>query len=1003
MKYRNTRLDIVSVAADLMASGTKPSLVVTATLLLGQPAAASDPTTDIDKLYDDIEENELSDSGHGHDEQAWNDSQETLWVPQLFLGGKPGTDRTIGQVAVTIPFTQDPNLIIFNDTRLRFDDNDTYELNIGLAIRYAWTDDLIIGAYGFFDALRSENDNSFIQGTVGLEALGDRWQVRANGYIPEERIITLANMSGNSIEVSGNQISVRRSVLQETALHGFDIEAGYRPFDEVDLWVYGGYFHFEDFADAGFETVNGPRIRAEWKIRTDEVAYGSYLSVGGEWQDDGIDDEAFALIQFRIPLGGSKATRRANEWEMQWRYWAMQSRIVRDIDVVSSTTVRQFRSPAVNPTSGQSISGIYFAAPGGIGDGTFESPTSLDTALTNAGANGIVVVSGAVDENGDPVVIDTSGITLLNGATLMGANSNLTVGVTAGLTQDDADQELLSVTVPGLAPTIRGIGANTVVVNDGASNVSISNVNITGSSADAILASNNTDLTLRDVTVDEPGGNAVTIQNSDGLTIENLTITAGGGDGVTITDATDLDRDVVLTGLAVTVDGGNGLTLVNAGAVTASGSVNTTGGHALEVRDTQLDATFSSLTSQDSAGAGVVLDAVSGSLRVTGPTSISEPTAEGLAISNPATGASVQFGTVSVTNSSTIGLGISDVDATGVDLQFGNVTVNGDSATTGQGLMIENVTGADANLSFGSVTTEDTPSASGIEISNVTGDVSFASASVTDSGGAGISIHDSDATIAFSGNVTINDTVDSGIEITATGGELTFAGVSVTDARGDGIELSQLSGTVQMADVTVRNHGDPGAGVRLSEITADGVEMQLGDIDASNLMGGQGLVIENISGNNVSLVTGDVTVDDSGAEGVVVDQVAGSGFMLDIKDVDVTDSVGRGIAVTNIAGDQGSVNFRNSMITVTGADVPGIVVQGVDSPTAFTINFDGATITMPNDSPTNGVLIDTVGASGGMVEVLFGDVRVLGENLMGLPVGRTNNGPNVNIDFNLIN
>lgn len=71
------------------------------------------------------------------------------------------------------------------DFRGRVDDADSQEVTIGLGCRQVLSDDLILGGYGFFDRLRTDNGHYFNQATLGVEALITKCEARVNGYLPE--------------------------------------------------------------------------------------------------------------------------------------------------------------------------------------------------------------------------------------------------------------------------------------------------------------------------------------------------------------------------------------------------------------------------------------------------------------------------------------------------------------------------------------------------------------------------------------------------------------------------------------------------------------------------------------------------------------------------------------------------------------------------------------------------------------------------------------------------
>ena len=877
----------------------------------------------------------------------WPDFNEpgTIWAPQLFVEGAFGTD-VAGAVEFTLPFTQDPDSLLFTDVRFRVDDNSSVEANIGLAYRHALNDELILGGYGFFDALNSPNDNTFLQATIGVELFTEDWRARANGYIPFGKTThEISSTMGQSVDITGNSIALIGSMTEEGALPGFDVELGRRlnVIKELDqFWIYAGYFHFQD---SGFDTINGPRFRAEWFIDTDRLLPGSRLELGGEFTYDSVrEDRAFFIAVFRIPLGGTTEARRQAEADLGWRYWAMQTRIIRDADIVTSVQTTETRDPAINPATGDPYTSIYFAEAGATGSGTEDDPTDIDTAVEAAGPGGIVVVNG---EEGE---IDTEGVMLVDGMAFVGGGTTLVVGTEAGLTVDDEDQILVPVFLPGTRPTVNGTGDDLITIADGAAGVLIQNVDLMGSGNAAILGTNNANLTISNVNIDEPGNLGVSLSSATELIIDALTINEAGGnslilDGVdgeessianvTITEA--LDDAVVLTNLSgeirfsnITVQtvSGIGIQLTDSDEVifTGTNSVDARGGAALLVSNTPLDAMFSQLSSEGSASAGVALDNVSGEINVTGTTTVENSAEQGVVVRNISEdGTEINFGAINVTDPEQEGLLVEAISADRAEITFGNVAVEDADL---QGVRIEDVSGTDVTVQLGQVQTEGTELA-GIEIRDVTGQIDIAGASITDTDDA------------------------SGIVVgSVTDVEITFGSIDITDADGDGIRLTSIDGSISFDNVDV--DGADGSGVVITDITADDVEIILDDINVSNV-DETGVVLTNLSGQDIEVELGDVNVEDA-QQGLIVNNITSEGASITISDVDVTRVEDDGVVVTSIAsndssieiGDIDAVDIRQGLVVddITAEDVDitigDVAVSNADDDAVVLMGLSGA-------------------------------------------------------------
>ena len=82
-----------------------------------------------------------------------------------------------------MPLWQTSDSLIFADIRAQMDDDEGYEGNWGLGYRTIKDNCWILGAYGFFDRRRTENQNYINQGTFGVEALSVEWSLLNNRMV----------------------------------------------------------------------------------------------------------------------------------------------------------------------------------------------------------------------------------------------------------------------------------------------------------------------------------------------------------------------------------------------------------------------------------------------------------------------------------------------------------------------------------------------------------------------------------------------------------------------------------------------------------------------------------------------------------------------------------------------------------------------------------------------------------------------------------------------------
>lgn len=223
-------------------------------------------------------------------------------APYLNFSFKGG-DREIGEADLFLPIFQDSYEVLFLDARIRGDDDGAVEGNFGLAYRWYLDHGWIMGLYGYYDVLHSENDNTFSQGTIGAELLTLNWDFRVNGYIAESdgKGTNVAGLRANGTIVNNN--------LVERAYSGFDAEIGKRLAywgmnDRFEIRGFVGGYSFNNDA-AGFDSFGGLKTRLEFRIY-DLKLFGpqSRLIMGAETSSDDVrDEQVFGFVHLQIPLG----------------------------------------------------------------------------------------------------------------------------------------------------------------------------------------------------------------------------------------------------------------------------------------------------------------------------------------------------------------------------------------------------------------------------------------------------------------------------------------------------------------------------------------------------------------------------------------------------------------------------------------------------------------------------------------------------------------------------
>lgn len=165
--------------------------------------------------------------------------------PQAEIEGGFDSGGSAASGGFFLPFVLDSGNAIFIDTRGTIENDEVRQGSIGAGYRFRANDQWIIGAYGYYDYLKSEYGNSFSQVSFGLEALSGDLEMRSNLYLP---------LSGAKTLSAFNAAYVRDHVLvfqegKERGRRGLDAEIGGRlpVFDEgsdVQLKVFGGSYWY---------------------------------------------------------------------------------------------------------------------------------------------------------------------------------------------------------------------------------------------------------------------------------------------------------------------------------------------------------------------------------------------------------------------------------------------------------------------------------------------------------------------------------------------------------------------------------------------------------------------------------------------------------------------------------------------------------------------------------------------------------------------------------------
>ena len=469
----------------------------------------------------------------------------------------PGNERQMGRVNVTVPLFQDREVadkkLLFGDARITASDQDTLEGNFGIGYRQLQNDkNVIVGGYGFYDRLITENNNQYSQFTFGTEIMHQNWDARINAYIPlgddANTVITgtpAATLSGASLLVDDGQGI-------EEAQKGFDVEVGHKvPY--VSDWIgeTRAFIRYSHFNGKYVDNIRGLRFRAYTDV-TD------WFRIGGEVIHDNVRDTDYVgEIRFRIPFGGVSKLAAFDGLEKR-----MLEPIERDIDVVTQIADAGFEPAVAIDANGAPVSGttdiwVVDNMASASGNGSFDNPfDTLAAAESAAGAGDIIYVRTG---NGTSTN-QNAGISLnKNGQKLIGAGVALEISANDYNLPARAKQQIGTITLApaGTAPVI----INTAESAGRAVSVNADNIEIAG-------------ININDSNIPRFGGAVIEGQNVNNVTIRN--VEASIPDSKVIEFSYNTPGNYKISVLDNNFDGGDSAdTLIQIGTASGFGSSST--------------------------------------------------------------------------------------------------------------------------------------------------------------------------------------------------------------------------------------------------------------------------------------------------------------------------------------------------------------------------------------------------------------------------------------------
>ncbi|MBD0267890.1 MAG: right-handed parallel beta-helix repeat-containing protein [Cyanobacteria bacterium Co-bin8] len=319
-----------------------------------------------------------------------------------------GSFPALGRFEAFVPLWQEPGERLgFLEGRLAVNADENLGGSLLLGYRgYNADANRVRGGYLAVDG-RGTRFNDYFEVGTGYESLGETWDFRFNAYLPlgnSQRVINDINVDTGvqtSTRFQGNlllletQRQEQRLLQTETALGGFDAEAGYRlaHWDEGDLRGFGGVYLL---GAPGFPSYLGWRLRLASNITPN-------FNAGVALQEDGLFGTrlvfsigaTFPGIRPQGPIAEAD-TVRARLGEPTVRLPEIAIAYQED----SFFTSEQTSQPLMNPEEDQPYWFQHVTLGTGGGDGTFENPFGAVQSALNAtrqDGNDVVYINGDSD------------------------------------------------------------------------------------------------------------------------------------------------------------------------------------------------------------------------------------------------------------------------------------------------------------------------------------------------------------------------------------------------------------------------------------------------------------------------------------------------------------------------------------------------------------------------------------------------------------------------------
>jgi hypothetical protein len=878
----------------------------------------------------------------------------------------------------------------FFDGQVTMNESDGVGFNLGLGYRWmnypdwAANSGRMDGISLFADGTHTEAGNFFPQVGVSYESLGEKWDVRANGYIPiGDKEQVGAFKATNVIGFEGNSIANITKATVDKPFYAAEVEIARRLGDQRDAWGFAGpYFVGNDDQDsagfrAGLRGYAYPDLLLQFAVSNDDI-FKTQATFSAVWY------VGRTRTDYRPSCGTPDRFRES---------------VMRNDYVVLSHKTRLGGNALTNP-DGTALRIVHVDSNSAAGgNGTFEHPFN---ALTD--------VNGTGSQTGDILFAHSTSVFSGESSVLLKDNQRL-LGEGNGLVQTVATKQKGTINIPESSPGARALArpqingftgdAITMANGNEVSNFDIDGQNVTARAIAAPVAGSGNP-NLNHLSIKNTTGNGIDIASAtitdptdatkqivqNNATINTVTFDNVGGDDIkinsgTTTDLTDpnvtLQETIAVSNVTSTNGGGAGVRLIDTHSTHSATITNYTNGNATAGSGGGL------------AGEGVLRFEGSATDKFEGNVTISNAD-----IKNNI-GFAFDFLNVKSTSTVTLGTGSSWDGGTGAAGGFRannfNGTVNATSTTLTGGTLggisllnasagtfnfdntvtLTNIGGTDVNVDGGAGDLFTGTANIASVINNTDGrsvsiqGVSGTNAAVTLSGNIkdtalGILVNsNSGGQILFASDLDMDTTTHTAVTVTDnTGASVDFPGkVDIVTTTGDGF-VATGGGTLTMSAANNTITTDTGQILKITGMTIDtNTNVKVADVNRTAGAATNAIQLENNTGGSIDIGT---VTDTAGGAGTIAGGTADAILIRNSANVSVN-----GVRINNTSAVAGITvdKTTNTAMTVSVGNVEtnggstGINVTGHGTTANLNMTIDKTAI---NSATTTGLSFNDVDA-----------------------------------------